>query len=80
MSFYVIESEYDIDLAVKECMKLISLDRSRVKLAFNNMHMVHIFMNDLTEMCNRHNVDPEEKDFHMDVLVGEMLEDDDKQQ
>jgi len=71
MSFYVINSEYDIDLAVRECTKLMSLDGTRVKLAFNNMEMVHIFMHDLTKVCDTMNIDPESKDFHMDVLVGQ---------
>lgn len=69
MSFYIIESEHDIDIAVKECVKLMSLDRARVKLAFNTMGMVRIFMQDLTDECVRYDIDPESKDFHMDVLV-----------
>lgn len=76
MSFYVVNNEYDIDLAVKECTKLMSLDRSRVRLAFNNMQMVHIFMNDLSDKCDILQLDPEDNDFHMDVLVGDMPEDD----
>ncbi len=76
MSFYVINSEYDIDVAVRECMKLINLQNSNVKLAFNNMSMVNIFMSDLTKECEKNQVDPEEQKFHMDVLVTELLEDD----
>ena len=69
MSFYVVECEYDLDNAVKECTKLMSLRRSSVKIAFNNMAMVKIFMNNLAFSCENLGLDPEAKDFHMDVLV-----------
>ena len=69
MSFYVVECEYDLDNAVKECTKLMTLRRSRVKLAFNNMDMVKIFMNNLAHSCEILGLDPESKDFHMDVLI-----------
>tara|TARA_R100000951_G_scaffold75748_1_gene63860 strand:+ start:61 stop:312 length:252 start_codon:yes stop_codon:yes gene_type:complete len=70
MSFYVVNTEYDMDTALDECMKLIELNGSTVRLGFNNMKMVHIFMVNLTEACDKFGIDPEEQDFHMDVLVG----------
>ena len=77
MSFYVVNTEYDMDTALDECMKLIELNGSKVRLGFNNMKMVHIFMVNLTEACDKYGIDPEAQDFHMDVLVG--LDDEDEE-
>jgi len=70
MSFYVIETEYDIDHAIRECTKLMGLNKSRVKVAFNNMRMVHIFMNNLAHSCDTLGIDSEDRDFHLDVLIN----------
>jgi len=70
MSFYVVNNEYDMDQAIGECIKLIHLQESRIKLGFNNMGMVNIFMANLGDECDAYNIDPEERDFHIDVLVN----------
>jgi len=71
MSLYFVKSEYDLDLAVDECVKLMSIKHSRVKVGFNNMGMVKIFMHNLGKKVDEKDIDPSEMDFHVDVLVGE---------
>ena len=69
MSLYMVTNEYDMDLAIKECIRLVAMDGSTIKLAFNNMDMVNIFMLNLNDKCDQHHVDPEAANFRMDVLV-----------
>lgn len=71
MSFYVVQNEYDLDLAVKECVKLMNIKHSRVKIGFNNMRMVKIFMQNLSSEVDEHDLNPNDMDFHVDVLVEE---------
>ena len=71
MSLYVIGSEYDMDNTLKECVKLISTtNNGNVKVAFNNMGMVHIFLQNLSTACDHFEVDPEDTGFTLDVFVG----------
>lgn len=69
MSFYLIRSEYDMDLAVNECIKLLNIKHSRVKVGFANMKMVNIFMENLSTMIKEKVLNPKEMDFQVDVLV-----------
>jgi len=78
MSFYLVNSEYDLDLAVDECVKLMAFKHSRVKVGFNNMKMVKIFMSNLSNKVRDNDIDPSEMDFHVDVLVEEKVEEDDE--
>jgi len=71
MSFYVIHTEHDMDKAVKECISLMNIKTTKVKLAFNNMGMVNIFLDNLTLRCEHLEIDPELNNFNMDVLVNE---------
>ena len=74
MSLYVINSEYDLDNTLKECVKLMYTgDTSKVKIAFNNMGMVQIFLMNLSLTCDSLNINPEESDFSLDVFVGSAL-------
>ena len=71
MSFYVVHTEYDMDKTIKECLSLMNIETSKVRLAFNNIGMVNIFLDNLTKQCEILEIDPEDKNFHMDVLVNE---------
>lgn len=78
MSFYVVDSEYDMDTAVSECLKLMPLNKSNVKLAFNNMGMVTIFMDNLSDKCEELGINPDKNEFFMDVLVQPSESDDEE--
>lgn len=78
MSFYLVNNEYDLDLAVSECVKLMSLKNSRVKVGFNNMKMVKIFMSNLSQEVKDRDLNPSDMDFHVDVLVEETVEESDE--
>ncbi len=79
MSMYVVDSEYDMDTTLKECVKLISTtDNGNVRVAFNNMGMVHIFLQNLSTACDHFEIDPEDKGFSLDVFVGAPMEMDDE--
>jgi len=77
MSFYLVNNEYDLDLAINECVKLMSLKNSRIKLGFNNMKMVKIFMSNLSQEVKDRDLNPSDMDFHVDVLVEEPAEESD---
>ena len=74
MSFYLVNNEYDLDLAVSECVKLMAIKHARVKVGFNNMKMVKIFMSNLSQKVQDNDLDPSDMDFHVDVLVEEKVE------
>lgn len=71
MSFYLVNNEYDLDLAVSECVKLMAIKNARVKVGFNNMKMVKIFMSNLSQEVKDRDLNPSDMDFHVDVLVEE---------
>jgi sRNA-binding carbon storage regulator CsrA len=77
MSFYLVNNEYDLDLAVDECVKLMAIKHARVKVGFNNMKMVKIFMSNLSQKVQDNDLDPSDMDFHVDVLVEEKVEEED---
>ena len=77
MSFYLVNSEYDLDLAVDECVKLMAIKHARVKVGFNNMKMVKIFMSNLSQKVQDNDLNPSDMDFHVDVLVEEKVEEED---
>lgn len=77
MSFYLVNNEYDLDLAVSECVKLMSIKNARVKVGFNNMKMVKIFMSNLSQEVKDRDLNPSDMDFHVDVLVEETVEESD---
>lgn len=77
MSFYLINNEYDLDLAVNECVKLMSIKNARVKIGFKNMKMVNIFMSNLNQEVKDRDLNPSDMDFHVDVLVEESVEESD---
>lgn len=69
MSFLVIKSEYDMDLALKETMKLIELKDSEINLGFNTREMAHIYLGNLYEMCEKKKIKPESKSIRINILL-----------
>lgn len=69
MSLYVVNSEYDMDLAVDECMKLVAVKDSTVKVAFNTMPMFHVFFENFRDRCIEANIDPTASGFHLDIMI-----------
>ena len=72
MSLYIINSEYDLDNTLKECVKLIAIGQeSKVRVAFKNMGMVQIFLTNLSSVCDNLNLEIEDSPFSLDVFVGD---------
>jgi len=75
MSFLVIKSEYDMDLALKETLKLIELKNSEINLGFNTKAMAQIYLGNLYKLCEKKKIDPESKsiriNIHLEKHVGE---------
>lgn len=69
MSQLFIESEYDMDLALAEAMKLLKLNTSNLDLGFNNMKMVSIFLDNLKEQLTEQKIDPNKKSFNLHIMV-----------
>ena len=64
-----IESEYDMDQALAETMKLVRLKNCTLNVGFNNMAMVGIFLDNLKEQLIENKIEPGEKDFHLNIMV-----------
>lgn len=71
MSKMFVESEYDMDQALAEVIKLVKLGSSSLDLGFDNMHMVRIFLDNLTEQLLENKIDPSDKKFHLNIMVKE---------
>jgi hypothetical protein len=69
MSQLFVESEYDMDLALAETLKLVKLNHCTLDLGFNNMDMVSIFLDNLKENLEDQKIDPNEKSFHLNIMV-----------
>jgi hypothetical protein len=69
MSTMYIESEYDMDQALAETMKLVKLKNCTLNVGFNNMAMVGIFLDNLKEQLIENKIEPGEKDFHLNIMV-----------
>jgi len=65
----VIESEYDMDQALAETMKLVKLKSCTLDVGFNNMGMVNIFLDNLQQQLVENKIIPGEKDFHLNIMV-----------
>ena len=65
----VIESDYDVDQALAETMKLVNLTNASLDVGFNNMFMVKIFLDNLHERLIEDKVIPDNKNFHLNILV-----------
>lgn len=69
MSTMYIESEYDMDQALAETMKLVKLKNCTLNVGFNNMAMVGIFLDNLKEQLIENKIEPGEKEFHLNIMV-----------
>lgn len=71
MSTLYVESEYDMDQALAEAMKLVKLRHCTLNLGFNNMKMVSIFLDNLKQELVEQKIEPDEKNFHLNIMVKE---------
>lgn len=69
MSQLFVESEYDMDLALAETLKLVKLNHCSLDLGFNNMDMVSIFLDNLKENLEEQKIDPNEQSFKLNIMV-----------
>jgi hypothetical protein len=69
MSQMYVETEYDMDMALAETIKLAKLTNCQLDVGFNNMKMVHIFLDNLQEQLVENNISPRKKDFHLNIMV-----------
>jgi len=69
MSQMYVETEYDMDLALAETIKLVKLTNCTLDVGFNNMKMVSIFLDNLQEQLVENKIDPNKKDFHLNIMV-----------
>ena len=69
MSQLFIESEYDMDLALAETLKLVKLNHCSLDLGFNNMDMVSIFLDNLKENLEDQKIDPNQQSFKLNIMV-----------
>jgi hypothetical protein len=65
----IIESEYDMDQAVAETIKLVKLTDATLDVGFNNMQMVNIFLDNLQTALEENKIAPNEKRFHLNIMV-----------
>lgn len=69
MSKMFIESEYDMDQALAETMKLVKLTNASLDIGFNNMAMVNIFLDNLHAALIENKIVPDDKKFHLNIMV-----------
>lgn len=69
MSQLFVESEYDMDLALAETLKLVKLNHCSLDLGFNNMDMVSIFLDNLKENLEDQKIDPNQQSFKLNIMV-----------
>lgn len=65
----IVESEYDMDQALAETVKLVKLRSCSLDVGFNNMTMVSIFLDNLKTVLMSEGIDPSEKDFKLNIMV-----------
>lgn len=65
----IVESEYDMDQALAETVKLVKLKSCSLDVGFNNMTMVSIFLDNLKNVLMSEGIDPSEKDFKLNIMV-----------
>ena len=69
MSKMFIESEYDMDQALAETMRLVKLTNASLDVGFNNMAMVNIFLDNLHSALIENKVSTDNKKFHLNIMV-----------
>jgi hypothetical protein len=65
----IVESEYDMDKALSETVKLVKLKNCSLDVGFNNMGMVSIFLDNLKTLLTEEHLDPSDKDFKLNIMV-----------
>lgn len=65
-----VESEYDMDQALAETVKLVQLNQASLDVGFNNTAMVSIFLDNLQLLLKEHKITPEDKQFQLNILVA----------
>ena len=65
----IVESEYDMDQALAETVKLVKLKSCSLDERFNNMTMVSIILDNLKTVLMSEGIDPSEKDFKLNIMV-----------
>ena len=70
MSKMFIESEYDMDQALAETIRLVKLTNTSLDLGFNNMAMVDIFLSNLHSELIQNKISPDDKKFHLNIIVA----------
>lgn len=69
MSKMFIESEYDMDQALAETIKLVKLTNASLDVGFNNMAMVNIFLDNLHSALLENKIMPDDKKFYLNIMV-----------
>lgn len=69
MTKIFIESEYDMDQALAETMRLVKLTDASLDVGFNNMAMVNIFLDNLHSQLIENKISPDDKKFHLNIMV-----------
>jgi hypothetical protein len=69
MSKLLVESEYDMDNAIAEVIKLARLQNASLDVGFNNIKMVDIFLTNLHGALLDNKVEPGNKNFHLNIMV-----------
>jgi hypothetical protein len=69
MSTLFVESEYDMDLVLREAIKLVKLKDSQLHVGFHNMDMVDIFLSNFHTELAHAKIDPGKKNFMLNIMV-----------
>ena len=64
-----VESEYDMDQALAETIKLVKLKEATLDVGFNNIKMVNIFLDNLHNSLQENKITPEDKKFQLNIMV-----------
>lgn len=64
-----VESEYDMDVALAETVKLVKLNHASLDVGFNNTFMVGVFLDNLQELLKENKIIPENRSFKLNILV-----------
>jgi hypothetical protein len=64
-----VESEYDMDVALAETVKLVKLNHASLDVGFNNTFMVGVFLDNLQELLKENKITPENRSFKLNILV-----------
>lgn len=72
MSFMVVNSEYDMDVALAETMKLIEFTDKipcEIELGFNTRPMADIFIQNLMKTCKKKKINPSQRRVSISIFI-----------